>query len=96
MRPIHNYGQIDREMAMQLMCGHHQHDQDGNRIESKDGETPLQFTEDVTCPHSGYPETWERGTADSKIAVCGEDLKIYWTLGRPCEWQGDWDEVTLK
>ena len=77
------------------MSGHHQYDRGGNRIESKDGEMPLQFTGDVTCPHSGYPETWERGTADAKMAVCGEDLSIYWTLGRPCEWQGDWDEVTL-
>jgi len=91
----HNYGQIDREMAMQLMCGHHQHDRDGNRIESRDGEMPLQFTEDVTCPHSGHPETWERGAADSKIAVCGKELAIHWTLGRPCEWEGPWDELEL-
>ena len=91
----HSYGQIDRDMAMDFMRGHHQHDRDGHRIESKEDETPLQFTGDVTCPHSGYPETWERGTADAKIAVNGDDVKVYYTLGRPCEWQGDWDEVKL-
>jgi hypothetical protein len=91
----HNYGRIDLEMAKELMCGHHQYDRDGNRIESPEGGIPLQFTGDVTCPHSGYPETWERGTADAKIAVNGDDLKVYWTLGRPCEWQGRWDEASL-
>jgi len=91
----HNYGQIDRDTAMEFMRGHHQHDREGNRIESKDGEAPLQSQGDVTCPHCGHPETWERGTADAKMAVYGEDLTIYWTLGRPCEWQGDWDEVKL-
>ena len=92
----HNFGQIDREMAVKFMCGHHQHDRDGNRIESIEGEPPLQFSGDVTCPHSGYPETWTRGTADSKMAVYGDDLKVYWTMGRPCEWQGEWDAVTLR
>lgn len=91
----HNYGHIDLKMAMEFMRGHHQYDKDGNLIESRDGEIPLQFTGDVTCPHSGYPETWERGTADAKIALNGTDLKVYWTLGRPCEWQGPWDEVKL-
>ena len=93
----HHYGQIDREMAMQFMRGHHQHDRDGNRIESKVGEMPLQFTGDVTCPHlEGYPEKWLGGTADAKMAVYGDDLMIYWTLGRPCEWEGPWDEVRLE
>jgi hypothetical protein len=91
----HNYGEIDRDMAMELMRGHHQYDRDGNRIESEEGKTPLQFTGDVTCPHSGYPENWTSGTADSKIAVYADDLKVYWTLGRPCEWQGTWDEAIL-
>ena len=71
-------------------------DRDGNRIDAPEGEPPLQFTGNVTCPHPGYPERWERGTADSKIAVTGDTVKVHWTLGRPCEWQGDWDEVTLK
>ena len=92
----HNCGQIDREMAMKFMRGHHQYDQDGRRMESKTGETPLQFAGDVTCPHSGYPEKWTRGTADAKMAVYADDLKVYWTMGRPCEWQGPWDEVKLR
>lgn len=93
----HNYGHVDRELAMQFLRGHHQHDRDGNRIESKPGEMPLQFAGDVTCPHSGgYPEKWMGGTADAKLAIHGADLKIYWTLGRPCEWQGPWDEVRLR
>ena len=102
----HNYGNIDMEMAMQFMKGHHQHDKDGRRIESAEGETPLQFTGDVTCPHhGGYPEKWLGGTADSKIAKIpptplwkrGErgDLTIYWTMGRPCEWKGPWEHVNI-
>lgn len=91
----HNYGKIDLEMAKEFMRGHHQHDRDGNRIESKPEETPLQSIGDVTCPHSGYPETWERGTADSKIAVVGKNVDIFWALGRPCEWRGNWDNIRL-
>jgi hypothetical protein len=90
-----HYGRIDRELAMQFMRGHYQYDREGHLIESKDGETPLQFLGDVSCPHfGGFPEQWLGGTADSKIAIHGSDLRIYWTLGRPCEWQGPWDEAS--
>ena len=93
----HHYGRIDRQLAMQLLCGHHQRDREGRLIRSREGEIPLQFQGDVTCPHhGGYPEAWTGGTADAKIAVSGDELRIYWTLGRPCEWQGPWDEVNLK
>jgi len=92
----HSYGTIDRERTMELMCGHHQHDRDGNRIEAPTGEPGLQFEGDVTCPHrGGFPDTWENGSADSKVTIHGDDLKVLWTLGRPCEWQGPWDEVEL-
>ncbi len=93
----HYYGRIDCDLAMQLLSGHHQRDRDGRLIESREGEIPLQYQGDVTCPHhGGYPGGWRGGTADAKVAVHGEDLRIYWTLGRPCEWQGAWDEVRLK
>jgi hypothetical protein len=36
------------------------------------------------------------GTADAKIAVLVDDLRVYWTLGRSCEWQRPWDEVRFK
>ena len=92
----HHYGEIDLELAKTFLRGHHQHDRDGNRIESQPRETPLQFTGDVTCPHSdSYPEKWTGGTADAKIMVQGEGLTIHSTLGRPCEWQGPWNEVRL-
>ena len=91
-----HYGQIDRELAMQFMRGHYQYDREGRLIESKDGETPLQFIGDVSCPHfGGFPEQWLGGTADAKIVIHGNDLRIFWTLGRPCEWQGAWDEASL-
>lgn len=91
----YNYGQIDLELAKSFMKGHYQYDKGGHLIESKPGEIPLQFTGDVTCPHSGYPETYQRGTADSKIAVISEEIEINWTLGRPCEWNGPWDKCLL-
>jgi len=93
----HNYGEIDRDVAMKIMKGHHQYDGDGNRIEAGDGEPGLQFEGDVTCPHAGgFPDRWEQGSADSKVVVKGDDLRIYWTLGRPCEWEGPWDEVRFE
>ena len=91
-----HYGEIDRDLAMRLLRGHHQYDRDGNRVEAGPGEAPLQFGGDVTCPHSGgYPEKWLGGTADAKIAVLEDDPTVYWTLGRPCEWEGPWDEAVL-
>lgn len=30
------------------------------------------------------------------IAVPGGKPKVCWTLGRPCEWLGPWDEVKLE
>ncbi|MDA0709441.1 MAG: hypothetical protein O3B73_04440 [bacterium] len=92
----HAYGQIDRDTAMQIMKGHHQYDPDGNRVEAAPGEPGLQYEGDVTCPHrGGFPDTCRQGSADAKVVVHGEDLRVYWTLGRPCEWQGPWDEVLL-
>lgn len=93
----HHYGRMDRRLAMQLLSGHHQRDRQGHLIESRKGELPLQFQGAVTCPHwGGYPEARRGGTADAKVAVCGKDLRVYWTLGRPCQWQGPWDQVKLK
>ena len=92
----HNYGKIDRELAMDFMRGHHQHDRNGKSIEAPAGEPGLQFGGNVTCPHIGdSPDEWRGGSADSKVVVHGEDLRVYWTLGCPCEWQGPWDEVRL-
>ena len=92
----HSYGRIDRDLAMQILCGHHQHDHYGRRIEAPDGHPGLQYDGDVTCPHrGGFPDTCRQGSADSKVVVDGDDLRIYWTLGRPCEWRGDWDAVLL-
>ncbi|MDP6040664.1 MAG: hypothetical protein QGG64_19105, partial [Candidatus Latescibacteria bacterium] len=93
----HNYGEIDRDMAMAFMKGHYRYDVEGNRIEAADGEQGFQFEGNVTCPHAGgFPDKWESGSADSKVTVCGDDLRIYWTLGRPCEWEGPWDEVRFE
>lgn len=92
----HNYGQVDCEKAMEFMRGHHQHDRDGNRIEAISGAPGLHYEGDVSCPHrGGFPDTWEMGSADSKVAVHGQELRVHWTLGRPCEWQGTWDTVAL-
>jgi hypothetical protein len=92
----HNCGKIDRKLAMDFMQGHHQHDRNGNYIEAPAGEPGLQFGGNVTCPHTGdSPAGWRGGSADSKVVVHGEDLRIYWTLGCPCEWQGPWDEIKL-
>lgn len=90
----HHYGEIDTDLAMTLMKGHHQYDREGNRIEAKEGEPGLQFEGDVTCPHrGGFPDTWELGSADAKVVAVGDQVQAHWTLGRPCEWVGSWDAV---
>ena len=90
----HHYGEMDVDLAMTLMKGHHQYDKAGNRLEAGKGEVGLQFEGDVTCPHrGGYPDTWTLGSADSKVIAVNENVKANWTLGRPCEWVGPWDAV---
>lgn len=91
-----SYGKMDTEMAKQLMCGHHQFTREGERIETGEGEVGLEYEGDVTCPHrGGYPDTWRMGSADSKVVVSGESVEANWTLGRPCEWVGEWDRVVM-
>jgi hypothetical protein len=92
----HHYGQINHELATTFMQGHHQHNRQGQRLEAPAGKPGLQFEGDVTCPHAGgFPDKWVQGSADAKVTVHGEDLRVHWTLGRPCEWQGAWDAVKL-
>jgi hypothetical protein len=90
-----SYGRMDRSLAMDVMRGHHGWDRDGNQLKAEAGRSDLRHGA-VTCPHGGGPpETWRFGSADSKIAVTGPAARVSWTLGRPCEWSGPWDEVEL-
>jgi hypothetical protein len=90
---IHN-GQIDTTLAKTLMQGHHTYDADGNRVDQVWTEEGL---DDVTCPHRGPgPHAAKGGSADSKVIVSRADgVEAHWTLGRPCEWEGEWDWVAL-
>ncbi len=90
-----HYGRLDSRLAQQLMCGHHQYDDAGTRLESPDGAAGFQFNGDVTCPHRGeYPHDSEGGSADAKVVVSRQSgVEANWTLGRPCEWVGPWDRV---
>ena len=89
-----HYGQIDTGLAKTLMKGHHTYDVDGNRLEQAWTEDGLK---NVTCPHQGpQPHSPTGGSADSKVVVSGpEGVDAHWTLGRPCEWEGEWDLVTI-
>ena len=53
--------------------------------------------DDVTCPHRGPPpHSPKGGSADSKVVVSRPDgVDAHWTLGRPCEWEGEWDLATI-
>ncbi len=89
-----HYGQIDADLAKSLMKGHHIYGADGNRVDqvwTKEGLV------DVTCPHAGpQPHSPQGGSADSKVIVSRPDgVDAHWTLGRPCEWEGDWDWVAF-
>ena len=86
---------MDSQLAQELMCGHHRYDAEGERLESPQGGQGFQFDGDVTCPHKGeYPDAADGGSADAKVIVSDDEgVQANWTLGRPCEWEGPWDQV---
>ena len=87
-------GAVDADHAMSILRGHHATDRQGRSVDPPAGQADHRHA-GCTCPHGNPAESGKFGSADSKVAVCGEEVRVHWTLGRPCEWKGPWDEVLL-
>ncbi len=96
----HNYGQIDREMVMDWYRGHYYIDKNGERHDyvwvEEIGWVPSHLLATTPCRHRPSPPDVMKGaTTDAKVGVA-QDLAFYFTHGRPCEWKGPWDLISLK
>lgn len=93
-----NYGNIDREMVMDWYRQHYFIDEQGYRHDYAYQEStgnyirvsdmPLAYT---TCRHREQAGI----NTDAKVSVA-QDLAFYFTNGRPGEWIGPWDLISLK
>lgn len=93
-----NWGNIDADMVMNWYQQHYFIDEEGFRhdyaYQESTGEYirvsdhPLRYS---LCRHIGQSAT----NTDAKVSVA-QDLAFYFTNGRPGEWVGPWDVITLK
>jgi hypothetical protein len=99
-----NYGNITVDMVMDWRTAHYVYDMSGTKhdvfwVDGYGWISPhLTPGAGTLCAHSKGPPGFDPFTASNiyvSIAV-PEDLTIYRTKGRPCEWVGPWDAVTLK
>lgn len=99
---MYNRGRIDEEMLMSnnFLAGHYWYDRLGRRTDYlKDGDkwqsVNYAYAHSTVCGHSGgYPEKFNNELPYAKIFSI-DDRKAYWTLGRPCSWVGDWDNIKV-
>jgi hypothetical protein len=99
-----NYGHITPEMVKQWRTAHYVYDQNGTRHDVLNveghGEVSPHLVEGVStlCAHSKGPSGVDPFT-EANIYVSlsvPQDLTVSRTKGRPCEWAGPWDAVTLN
>ena len=102
-----NYGKIDREMVQTWRRTHFFYDKGGTRHDAilypETGQTyPTHLTPGagVLCRHSTSSSTPGVDTLSGiNIYVSlstPHDRTIYRTVGRPCEWMGPWDALSLR
>ncbi len=95
----YNYGKIDRDMMMQWYANHYYFTKDGTRVDYVYDETygwvPSHLKTTTPCRHRAIPNIMVGNTTDAKVAVA-QELAYYNTIGRPCEWVGPWDVISLK
>ncbi|MFC1933297.1 hypothetical protein ACFLXU_06735 [Chloroflexota bacterium] len=95
-----HFGNIDEPLSMEFMSSHFYYDKQGLKHYTYDlepfGRVPAHNAAATVCHHkAGFPEPYIGGTNDVKLFSLS-DKELYWVQGRPCEWLGPWDHLSLR
>ncbi len=88
-----HHGDIDAGKVCEWLGSHFYITKTGDRVDQVwnaeyKAYVPARSAGKTVCCHSvGYPEAYKGGTAESKVAILDENL-VYWSFGRPCEYEG--------
>jgi len=96
----YHFGGIDEGLIMEFMNAHYSYDRGGTKHYTCDlkpfGRITAYNAGATVCNHMpGFPEPFIGGSTDVKLFSL-DDKELYWTQGRPCEWQGLWDHLNVK
>jgi len=95
-----NYGRVSVASMQEFFASHYFCDEEGRRMDyfrdPKSGKwLSAKYSGYSTCQHDPYTPAYEHGTKDVTIYELGQkSVRIYQAAGRPCEWDGPWDEFT--
>jgi len=98
-----NYGHITPEMVQAWRRTHFIYDESGIRhdfIEKDSKQIPIYLVPDAAtlCWHSSGPagvDTFQGVDTYVSMSIA-DDLTSFRTKGRPCEWDGPWDRISLR
>jgi hypothetical protein len=96
-----NYGKITREMVQNWRTAHYVYDVGGTKHDTISvpgyGDVPANLAVGTLCAHTRSAIGID-GYKGSNIYVSigvPQELAVYRTKGRPCEWVGPWDVISL-
>ena len=100
---IHNnYGHITPEMVMEWRRAHYVYDVEGTKhgtllVDGKEISPNLVPKVGTLCAHSSGPAGVDtlQGVNTYVSLSTPDNLTVYRTVGRPCEWVGPWDALSL-
>jgi hypothetical protein len=96
-----NYGKITREMVQNWRTAHYVYDVGGIKHDTISvpgyGDVPANLAVGTLCAHtrSGIGIEGYKGSNIYVSIGVPEELAVYRTKGRPCEWVGPWDVISL-
>ena len=98
-----NYGQITVEMVQEWRRTHFIYDASGTRhdyVEDGGNRIPVHLVPDTAnlCRHSSGPVGVDTNVGINTYVSLSvaDDLTSFRTKGRPCEWDGPWDSLSLR
>ena len=98
-----NYGHIDPELVQAWRRTHFIYDESGIQhdfIEKDSKQIPIYLVPDAAtlCWHSSGPAGVDsfQGVDTYVSMSIADDLTSFRTKGRPCEWDGPWDRISLR
>jgi hypothetical protein len=96
-----NYGNITREMVQNWRTAHYVYDVGGTKHDTISvpgyGDVPANLAVGTLCAHtrSGIGIEGFKGSNIYVSVGVPDELAVYRTKGRPCEWVGPWDAISL-